>query len=88
MFEKYNNVLRFFSGVRFMQDKCVSLGLGEWDASGTKFKWRNRYTTTIHSINSCVLKASKLTRAATVYRGIAGGSLPPSFWESDEAGKS
>lgn len=42
----------------------------------TAWVWLNRYTTTVHAINSCVLKASKLTRACTVYRGFAGGTLP------------
>ena len=39
----------------------------------------NRYITTTHVINSAIVKASKLTRATKVYRGIAGGKLPNSF---------
>ena len=36
----------------------------------------NAYVTTTHVINSCIVKASKLTRVARVYRGVAGGGLP------------
>ena len=34
-------------------------------------------------INSVIVKSSKLTRATKVYRGIAGGVLPDSFWEAN-----
>ena len=41
----------------------------------------NRYVTTTHVINSCLVKTSKLTRAAKVYRGVTGGLLPDAFWK-------
>ena len=44
------------------------------------------YTTTIHTINSCVLKLSKLTVAVTVYRGTGGATLPKSFFVINEDG--
>jgi hypothetical protein len=40
----------------------------------------NKYVTTTHVINSAIVKASKLTMATKVYRGVAGGVLPASFW--------
>jgi hypothetical protein len=40
----------------------------------------NKYVTTSHVINSVIVKASKLTNATKVYRGVAGGVLPESFW--------
>ena len=40
----------------------------------------NNYVTTSHVINSAVVKSSKLTKATKVYRGVAGGVLPESFW--------
>ena len=43
-------------------------------------QWLNLYTTTLHGINSAVIKLGKLTRATKVYRGIAGKKLPPEFW--------
>eukprot|EP00966_Prymnesium_polylepis_P250904 5801881-Prymnesium_polylepis.1 len=47
---------------------------------------RNQYTTTLHVINSAIVKLGKLTRAGTVYRGISGGVLPDEFWEENEDG--
>eukprot|EP00965_Chrysotila_dentata_P231453 6198373-Pleurochrysis_carterae.AAC.2 len=44
------------------------------------------YVTTLHAINSCVIKQSKLTKATKVYRGVVGGSLPPSFLQPNEQG--
>ena len=71
MYEKYNAVLRFFSGhesyesldvahSHFLQKKCETLCLGAWtlhpDGSlKVQWKWHNKYCTTIHAINSCVL---------------------------------
>ena len=40
--------------------------------------------TTIHVINSIIVKSSKLTLAAKVYRGVAGGKLPDAFWTPNE----
>ena len=45
-----------------------------------------RYATTIHAINSAIIKLSKLTYAATVYRGMMGSSLPPKFFVPDTDG--
>ena len=40
----------------------------------------NMYTTTIHVINSALLKLSKLVVGTSVYRGFKGGVLPRQFW--------
>ena len=40
----------------------------------------NRYTTTLHGINSAIIKLGKLTKATKVYRGITNMSLPERFW--------
>ena len=39
----------------------------------------NPYTTTLHTINSAIIKLGKLTPACKVYRGISGGVLPEQF---------
>ena len=39
----------------------------------------NPYTTTLHTINSAIIKLGKLTPACKVYRGISGARLPESF---------
>ena len=44
----------------------------------------NKYTTTLHGINSAIIKLSKLTRATKIYRGIAGMKLPDEFWTPNE----
>lgn len=56
-----------------------------------KEKWRalcqgNLYTTTIHAVNSCILKASKLLVACPVYRGFTRARLPAEFWTANEFG--
>ena len=97
MYEKLNAVLRFFSGksqyasmadVPFLQKKCEWLGLGVWEeANGqVRWVWFNMYATSIHAVNSCVLKLSKLTVACKVWRGFTGATLPPSFFEANEEG--
>jgi hypothetical protein len=44
------------------------------------------YVTTIHAINSMIIKASKLTAVARVYRGVSGGVLPETFRTPNEQG--
>lgn len=41
-------------------------------------------TTTLHTINSCIVKLGKVTKACKVYRGVAGGVLPAEFWHEDQ----
>merc|ERR1719350_1653787 len=82
MFEKYNAVnrggalegaLNFPQNERMKKDfdnKCMG----------------NRYITTIHVINSAIIKLSKVQKALTVYRGVQGGLLPPEFWNKNDFG--
>jgi len=44
-----------------------------------------QFVTTLHAINSGIVKLSKLTKATTVYRGVTG-LLPNEFWEENEHG--
>ena len=44
----------------------------------------NRYTTTLHTINSAVVKLGKLQPAMKVYRGVTGGMLPEIFWHANQ----
>jgi hypothetical protein len=46
----------------------------------------NRFVTTIHAINSAILKLARLTNVSKVYRGIGGGILPEAFWKPDASG--
>ena len=46
----------------------------------------NLYTTTIHVINSCIVKMGKLTQAKPVYRGMSLRILPEQFWNKNAQG--
>ena len=74
LYAKYNAVLRAKSGDAWLVEQCKLLTLG------------NSYTTTIHAINSCVIKLSKLTKAVKVWRGIKDAKLPKSFWVANSMG--
>ena len=68
MYMKYNSVLRAGSGVPYIVKTNAELCRG------------NQYTTTLHVINSSIVKLGKITRACKVYRGISKGTLPDDFW--------
>ena len=74
MYAKYNAVLRSKSKVPFL--------VSEWK----RLCIENNYVTTIHAINSCVIKLSKLTKACKVWRGIKDAMLPQEFWVPNELG--
>jgi hypothetical protein len=44
----------------------------------------NKYTTTIHGINSALLKLAKLQPATDVFCGVRNGLLPEIFWKANE----
>ena len=69
-------MLRSFSGVAFLKQQF------ERDCKG------NLYATTIHGINSAVIKLSKLQVACPVYRGSTRAVLPAQFWQKDDFGLS
>ena len=75
MFVKYNAVLRGLgSPIAFLRKGFEDLCLG------------NVYTTTLHVINSSIVKLSKLTHVTKVYRGVSGGVLPEAFWVPNDFG--
>ena len=41
----------------------------------------NLYVTTLHCINSAIVKLGRLSKPRTVYRGLSGSVLPPQFWK-------
>ena len=49
-------------------------------------KEANLYTTTIHVINSFIVKMGKLTKAVPVYRGMSLRIFPEQFWKQNEQG--
>ena len=74
MYFKYNTVLRSKTKDATMVKFAKDLTKG------------NLYTTTIHAINSCVIKLSKLTKAGKVWRGIKDAVLPKEFWVPNDMG--
>ena len=100
MYEKYNGVLRCFSAPLergkaspepFLQARAGRLGLGTWavvdkENGRIAWMWHNKYPTSLHAINSAVLKLSKLSAVATVYRGFTDAVLPKSFFKPNEDG--
>ena len=72
--------------------RCLSTPRGAGGPAGGDFAFErarskaNLYTTTMHAINSSIVKLSKLTYACKVYRGISGRVLPEQFWKANEYG--
>jgi hypothetical protein len=52
----------------------------QWKKSG----WKNVFTTTLHVLNSAIIKMSKTTEAVRVFRGTKGGVLPKQFWQPND----
>ena len=73
MYLKYNAVLRGLL-FEYMRPTYESLCKG------------NRYVTTLHAMNSTIVKLSKLTIAGKVYRGVSGGMLPKACRVANEFG--
>lgn len=71
LYQKYNACLRGIE-VKAMEGRWMELCMG------------NRYTTTLHVINSAVVKLGKLQPAMKVYRGVTGGVLPEIFWHANQ----
>jgi len=46
----------------------------------------NKYITTLHATNSCIVKTGKLTKCSKVFRGMSGMALPDKFWQANEFG--
>jgi len=46
----------------------------------------NRYVTTLHCINSAIVKLGRLSKPSTVYRGLSGSVLPRQFWKGHGQG--
>ena len=56
------------------------------DGQEVRWEWHNKYTTTIHAVNSVVVKCSRLTKIQPLYRGWTGATLPQAFFVEDEMG--
>lgn len=77
MFELYNTALRAYGCRPRGIVPAYSLVYPGEDVTG-------RFTTTLHALNSAVLKISRLQPAMQVYRGISRMKLPKAFTEKNE----
>jgi Leucine-rich repeat (LRR) protein len=79
MYLWYNNVLRY----------CKSETAPAWLSHMMIWKQQHPkaespFTTTLHVLNSAILKLAKVQPAERVFRGSQGGVLPPKFWAPNE----
>ena len=74
MYLKYNGLLRSLSGDARLVEAVDRMTLG------------NKYCTTLHAINSAVVKMGKVLKATRVYRGLLGSVLPESFLAANSWG--
>ena len=87
---------RLYTGPLYVRYNKVLRGLGRIERRRNEVGWHaeqietlfkgNLFTTTLHVINSAIVKLSKLTKAELVWRGVAGGVLPEEFWSPDKLG--
>jgi hypothetical protein len=74
LYEKYNLVLRSKSGNPFLTGRFDEVCQG------------THYCTSLHSINSCIIKMSKLMKAQPIYRGSTRAKLPHAFLHANAFG--
>ena len=96
LFLKYNAVMRGLgTDVELLQKQMVQLCCSRQDEEGVLLEAKpfseakdkvNTYVTTLHVINSAIVKLSKLTTVSKVYRGVGGMKLPASFMEANDLG--
>ena len=81
-----------FAPTRYGDRRCNRRGETKSDLTsaeqGVVSTHGNRFCTTLHALNSLVLKLSKLSTATTIYRSVAGGArgLPAGFRVVNEVG--
>ena len=76
MFRKYNAVMR-----------GVGKGRPDWAVKDfDETCMGNKYSTTIWTINSCIIKLGKLLKPDKVYRGVSGRGLPSTLREPSKDG--
>ena len=97
MYELYNHVLRaaqikpapgsLTEPAQLTGDRTYPHGPGRTSTGVlSDGKTAGRFVTTIHSINSAILKLSQLTPIATVYRGCSGRDMPEQLLRPDAWG--
>eukprot|EP00935_MAST-01C_sp_MAST-1C-sp1_P000490 g490.t1 len=92
MFKWYNDVLRHHTMPAFADWICpttqkVVLKKGQcWVKVREERKIPHPFVTTLHVLNSAIVKLQKVQRVDKVYRGVSGGTLPEKFMQEDAMG--
>ena len=85
MYIWYNNLLRY-CGVDFNFSR-PGAPFDDYKKENPNFKMDKTnfpFCTTLHALNSAIIKLSRTQRAERVFRGAAGGVLPAEFWKPNE----
>ena len=80
MYVWYNNILRFVRESLDSLAQWTPSHIRTWKEEG----WATPFTTTLHVLNSAIIKLSRTMKAFRVYRGTKGGILPPQFWTPND----
>jgi len=75
---------RLYTGPMFMKYNTALRACGKdprFIESFKRLNHGNKYTTTLHVINSAIVKLGKITAQSKVYRGISGRTLPKDFMD-------
>ena len=81
--------VRLYTGPMFIRYNAVMRGAGEHMSASSITRFQrlcqgNKYTTTLWSINSAIVKLGSLTLAQKVYRGVSGMRLPEQLIKRNE----
>jgi hypothetical protein len=77
MYMFYNHILRWR---KQMDPACFKSPFDDYKITKSDFP----FTTTLHVLNSAIIKLARTQPAHKVYRGVCGGVLPREFWTPNE----
>ena len=78
MFHRYNDVLRNIDTAKD-EVRSTLTHVVKWKAAAAEND-KTPFATTIHVLNSAIIKLSRAQTAERVFRGTTGGRLPGRFW--------
>jgi hypothetical protein len=83
MYVWYNNLLRY-CGVEYNSSR-PGAPFDDYKTDATEFPFcKFPFCTTLHALNSAIIKLSRTQRSERVFRGAAGGVLPAEFWKPNK----
>jgi hypothetical protein len=77
--------IRLYTGPMFQAyNECLRQLKGQNEWKTVNDSWKGLFTTTLHAINSFIIKMSEVSKATRVYRGLSAGKLPESFLQENK----